>query len=288
MAHIGIKLADGSFYPILDEDSAARKAMVVTTVKDRQPSVRINLYKAADGTASTGMLYIGSLLIEDLPLQARGGPDIRLELSLDEAGELQVEASEKTSGASQSLSVTLGELEAPADDDGPDFDLGAIGELDDSAAAGTEEPPISLVGEELDSEFPPMDDELDSEFPALDNELPPLDDELAEPETNEAGLGNLDSEFPALDDDLPALDDELAGNGDMADFSLSDADGRGRGQRKFRHAGRFRVRQRSNSRRDRRRRRVRQPERRVRQPERRVQQRRRLRQLHHRLRNAQR
>ncbi|HAW86261.1 MAG TPA: hypothetical protein DCX65_08265, partial [Spirochaetaceae bacterium] len=92
-------------------------------------------------------------------------------------------------------------------------------------------PPISLVG-----------DDLDSDFPKLDDELPSLDDETPEPDTIDNGMDNLDSEFPSLDNDLPTMDEEMpslddevpnldddqtdtSSDGNMDDFNLSAADG---------------------------------------------------------------
>ena len=41
-AKIGIKLADGSFLPIMDEDVSASETLELTTVRDDQSSVQIN------------------------------------------------------------------------------------------------------------------------------------------------------------------------------------------------------------------------------------------------------
>ena len=54
---IGIKLADGEFYPILPENRPARKRLIVTTVKDDQASVQIDLYRG-EAARVTGDDYI--------------------------------------------------------------------------------------------------------------------------------------------------------------------------------------------------------------------------------------
>ena len=102
--NIGIKLANGQFYPILEDGKPARKRLVVTTVKDDQPSVQIDMYRGAGETAASAA-YIGSLVIENIPPRPKGEPDIRLELALDEDGELVASAQEEASGESQSLRV---------------------------------------------------------------------------------------------------------------------------------------------------------------------------------------
>ncbi|WP_230977716.1 hypothetical protein [Treponema vincentii] len=44
-AKIGIKLADGMFLPIMDDDASASETLELTTVRDNQRSVQINLFK---------------------------------------------------------------------------------------------------------------------------------------------------------------------------------------------------------------------------------------------------
>ena len=48
MAKIGIRLADGKFYPILEDGQPVKKRLVVTTVKDDQASVQIDVYRKAE------------------------------------------------------------------------------------------------------------------------------------------------------------------------------------------------------------------------------------------------
>ena len=45
MNSIGIKLADGSFYPILEEGNPDTKSLELTTVLDNQTTVQVDLYK---------------------------------------------------------------------------------------------------------------------------------------------------------------------------------------------------------------------------------------------------
>ena len=47
---IGIKLADGTFYPILEEGVPAKKRMELTTVKDNQETVQVDLYRSENGS----------------------------------------------------------------------------------------------------------------------------------------------------------------------------------------------------------------------------------------------
>ena len=61
MSSIGIKLADGSFYPVLEGDSVQKKRLVLTTVRDNQRSMQINLFR--DSEPDKELQYVDSLII---------------------------------------------------------------------------------------------------------------------------------------------------------------------------------------------------------------------------------
>jgi hypothetical protein len=153
MAKIGIRLADGKFYPILEEGAAAKKRLIVTTVKDDQASVQIDVYRSADGeTADT---YVGSLIIENIPPRTSGEPDIRLDLSVDDEGNLNALAREEVTGEHQALSISLKSLSEEEKYDIPDFDFQGDEELDlstddlpDIDAFDTDIPEASENGDE--------------------------------------------------------------------------------------------------------------------------------------------
>jgi len=117
---IGLKLADGEFYPVLEDAVAARKRLVVTTVQDGQRSVQIDLYRG-EGSRVDGSEYIGSLVIEGIPDMAKGEPDIRMDLGLADDGTLTAFAQEASTGASQSLKVSLKSLAEEEKYEVPDF-----------------------------------------------------------------------------------------------------------------------------------------------------------------------
>ena len=119
-AKIGIKLADGTFFPIMDDDSSASETLELTTVRDNQRSVQINLFKKEDDTSDP--LYIGSLIVEDIQEKSAGDPTIELRLALDEEKNLSAEAVDKDSGSHQALRVSL-ETFADQAFDNLDFDL---------------------------------------------------------------------------------------------------------------------------------------------------------------------
>ena len=119
-AKIGIKLADGMFFPIMDDDASASETLELTTVRDNQRSVQINLFKKEDDASDP--LYIGSLIVEDIHEKAAGEPTIELQLELDEDKNLSAEAVDKDSGSHQALRVSLETFADQAFDD-LDFDL---------------------------------------------------------------------------------------------------------------------------------------------------------------------
>ena len=205
---IGIKIADGTYYPILDEESRKRKKLVLTTVNDNQESMQIDLYRSR-GSDIAEAVYIGSLLIEDIKPAARKDPEIELRVGVDEDGNLNAEAGDVASGDRQSLSVSL-ESVGERDFDTPDF------ELDESVF--DEVPDF----DEEDKVFGQEDDSFDDESLSEDAEAF-SDDEFSlpgdEPVLEEAVFDDETGE----EDDLSAGDglDDLSGFGDESeDFSM--------------------------------------------------------------------
>ncbi len=108
---IGIKIADGSYYPILEQGFTGRKKLTVTTAKNNQDKVKIDLYRGS-GASLAEASFVGSLVVENIPPAAQGAPEIELLLSLDEQGQLSAEANDARTGESQRFATTLA---APAE-----------------------------------------------------------------------------------------------------------------------------------------------------------------------------
>ena len=118
---IGIKLADGSFYPVLSESDQIRKKLVLTTVRDNQETVQIDLFRG-EGELAEDTDYIGTLMIENIQPAPVKEPEVEVVLGVDEQGNLEATASDVLTGESQSLSVSLQSLsQGPADY--PEFEL---------------------------------------------------------------------------------------------------------------------------------------------------------------------
>jgi hypothetical protein len=88
---IGIKVADGGFFPIVAENVNARKRLVLTTAHDAQSSVQIDFYKSSLHSMEDAA-YIGTLLLENIPKKEQGNPSIELIVSSNENGEFSASA----------------------------------------------------------------------------------------------------------------------------------------------------------------------------------------------------
>ncbi|MFP4430201.1 MAG: Hsp70 family protein [Spirochaetaceae bacterium] len=118
---IGIKIADGSFVPVFDREFRGKRRLVLTTVRDNQESVQIDLYQGT-GEGLEGPEYIGSLVVENITPAPKGSPEVNLLVGIDDAGNLNATATDSSSGEYQSLSVSLASLDA-GKGDLPDFAL---------------------------------------------------------------------------------------------------------------------------------------------------------------------
>ena len=107
---IGIKIANGDFYPILTEgNSAVKKRLVLTTVHDRQESVQIDLYRSVSKSMQDAQ-YIGSLVVESIKPRKRGDPSIEMVISCDTDGAITADACDLDAGPGgerQVLNVSL-------------------------------------------------------------------------------------------------------------------------------------------------------------------------------------
>lgn len=123
---IGIKIANGEFYPIIEENSTVKKRLILTTVHDKQRSVQIDLYKSFTKTMADA-LYIGSLVVENIKPKPRGEPSIEMVISSNMQGDITADAIDmdtSSRGEHQVLSVSLKSLdESNRELEIPDFEL---------------------------------------------------------------------------------------------------------------------------------------------------------------------
>ncbi|NLL99831.1 MAG: hypothetical protein GX220_00020, partial [Treponema sp.] len=94
---IGIKLADGSFYPILTEGIPAKKYLDLTTARDNQTTVQVNLYRSPTATMDDAV-YMDTLVIENLLPREKKEHSISFSISIDENDNITAEVSDPESG----------------------------------------------------------------------------------------------------------------------------------------------------------------------------------------------
>ncbi|MCH5294294.1 MAG: LysM peptidoglycan-binding domain-containing protein [Treponema sp.] len=251
MKQIGIKQADGSFYPIMEEDGSSKASINLTTAQNNQTSVHVDLYRSETGTLQDAD-YLSTLKIDNLRAHNSGEPTLDLDLAMDEDGLLHASVSDQETGASNSLQVSLipsppaGQIplntvqesaETKAEESnmispGPndeDFSFDALDEKTlQSESDGASPTPLDMPDFEFGNETP-------SETPAETTEdfsLPDLDDntETGETASDDFSLPNLDDttetgEASVDDFSLPDLDDNTeTGETAPEDFSLPDLD----------------------------------------------------------------
>jgi LysM repeat protein len=125
-ATIGIKIANGEYYSILEENSSVKKRLILTTVHDNQHSVQIDLYRSF-ALSMADAQYIGSLVLEKILPRPKGEPSIELVISSNEKGDITAEALDLDTGHTgehQILSVSLKSLDEHIKEyEIPDFEL---------------------------------------------------------------------------------------------------------------------------------------------------------------------
>jgi hypothetical protein len=121
---IGIKIANGDFYPIIEENSPVKRRLVLTTVHDRQSNVQIDLFRSISKSMLDAQ-YIGSLLVETSTSKPKGEPSIEMVISADRDGNINAEAYDLDAGPDghrHTLNVSLQNIDSLADiDNPPDF-----------------------------------------------------------------------------------------------------------------------------------------------------------------------
>ncbi|MDR0377926.1 MAG: LysM peptidoglycan-binding domain-containing protein [Spirochaetaceae bacterium] len=111
---VGIKLANGKFYSILEENSNAARRLILTTVHDTQQSMRIDLYKSFT-RSMTDARYLGSIVVDNIKKKLKGGPSIELVITSNANGKFTAAAADLDDPANRTkrlrLSASLKSLE---------------------------------------------------------------------------------------------------------------------------------------------------------------------------------
>lgn len=119
MKKIGIKLADGSFFPVLEEGTPETKNLNLTTANNNQTCVMVDLFRSESGSMDDAE-YIDTLKIENLNEHKNGEPNLSFSITLDENNQLEAHISDPETGARSDSTIPLisrtpEELETPDD-----------------------------------------------------------------------------------------------------------------------------------------------------------------------------
>ena len=200
MKTIGIKLADGTFYPILEEGEAKSLTLDVTTVKDNQTKVQIDLYRS-DTASMTDAEYVDTLEVTKLNPHPNGEPTLHLSVSLDENNELTAKVLDDETGARSETQVNLvSRTLAERENSEPDFTLAETA-IDANELAALEAQEATANEPTVAAEEPASTDDFNLDDITLD--LPPFDDSAttettAAPEPQNAG-GDFNLDDISLD-----------------------------------------------------------------------------------------
>jgi hypothetical protein len=126
VSSIGIKIANGEFYPLVEENSLVKKKMILTTVHDNQSSTQIDLYRSTSKVMSEAQ-YIGTLVVENIRPCPKGEPSIEMVISSNANGEIIADAIDldaSANGEHNVLTVSLKSVDETSKDvELPEFDL---------------------------------------------------------------------------------------------------------------------------------------------------------------------
>ena len=224
MKTIGIKLADGTFYPVLEEGEPKKRMLDLTTAKDNQTKVQIDLYRSENGTMDDAE-YVDTLEVTKLNPHPNGEPELHLSVGLDEENHLTAEVVDPETGKKSETEVTLvsrteAERNAPAD-----F---AIAGGAAAAAAGAGIAAAELATNDAEEatfapdELPEMGTTLE-DMPSFsfDSSSPAEDETVSDAASD--GIDGALPDFSDLDNDLP-IEDTTLESVDFSNDSFSDTE----------------------------------------------------------------
>lgn len=191
MARIGIKLADGSFYPILEDETRQKKRVVLTAARDGQTSAQIDLLRQ-DGQAQQ---YVGCLVLEDLP--AQGTTELELVVSLDDEGNVEARISDTAGAQYQSLAVNLDTLTSaesfslPDEDDESFGDIGGVNSLEEIGLPDFDEAIDEAIDDAIEEDGEPAPAFYDEPFADEPVSGASLSDEPFSDEPLDYGVGDV-------------------------------------------------------------------------------------------------
>jgi nucleoid-associated protein YgaU len=148
---IGIKVADGSYYPVIDVDFTGTRKLILTTAADSQDKVQVDLYHG-NSSSITDARYLGTLVIENIPPAAQGEPEIELLVGIDENGQLSAQATDPSTGERERFDTSLAVSSGSARNEFPEPEFA----LEEESAEEQVEGEGEALDEGLDFEEAPL------------------------------------------------------------------------------------------------------------------------------------
>ena len=230
MKTIGIKLADGSFYPVLEDNKPSEKQLELTTAHNNQTKVMVDLYRSATCSMEDAE-YVDSLQIENLNARPNGEADIKFNVSLDEDNQLSAKIVDSETGNESNTTITLVsrtlEERLVTDEyginDTEEKDGGKGAAIAGAVAAGGLLAAAAAMRNKKDEneseveEEPVVDDTIDEEVPFGDETF--VDEPLAEDtESTEESSEDITMEAPA--EETVSEDDIIEEDSGLADMDF--------------------------------------------------------------------
>ena len=216
MKTIGIKLADGSFYPVLNEGAPSERLLELTTAHNNQTKVMVDLYRSELGSMEDAE-YVDSLQIEDLNEHPNGEPTLTFTVSIDENNKLSAKMIDNETGLQSNATITLVSrtleerlLPDEYDIKDPTIEGVSLTQTEENSLFGNEEKEDNaddenpLVDFSFETEPNPSFDDADQPTVDVINEFEaPVDETSVSPEEE---IQNTETE-PEVDVEIPEISD---------------------------------------------------------------------------------
>ena len=151
MKKIGIKLADGSFYPICEEGQAVKKTLEVTTSQDNQTTVQLDIYRSEKGTMEDAE-YVDTVEVKNLTPHPNGEATLKVDLEIDQDNKLSATMVDTETGKKSSADKDLQALSVAAIAEDFNFDQ------DTSSISQEEMDQVSIIDD-------PFENTIANDFP---------------------------------------------------------------------------------------------------------------------------
>ena len=148
MKTIGIKLADGSFFPVLQEGHPDQKKLELTTAHNNQTRVMVDLYRSEEGSMDDAE-YVDTLQIDNINEHPRGDASIAFNVAIDENNELSANIIDEETGIESKTTIELVNrtLEERMAEEVSDYDITETSVSEDEVMLPPEMPLDDMVEE---------------------------------------------------------------------------------------------------------------------------------------------